>query len=60
MIILDKKNEQKLKLLTKIIITKNVGNSDDQNKKIKSRKKIFNNIKMMTFERKDINFDLNN
>ena len=59
-IILDKKNEQKLKLLTKIIITKNVGNSDDQNKKIKSRKKIFNNIKMMTFERKDINFDLNN
>lgn len=59
-IILDKKNEQKLKLLTKIIINKNVGNSDDQNKKIKARKKIFNNIKMMAFERKDINFDLNN
>ena len=59
-IILDKKIEQKLKLLSKIIITKNVGNSDDQNKKIKTRKKIFNNIKMMAFERKDINFDLNN
>ena len=59
-IILDKKIEQKLKLLSKIIINKNVGNSDDQNKKIKTRKKIFNNIKMMTFERKDINFDLNN
>ena len=59
-IILDKKIEQKLKLLSKIIINKNVGNNDDQNKKIKTRKKIFNNIKMMTFERKDINFDLNN
>jgi hypothetical protein len=59
-IILDKKIEQKLKLLSKIIITKNIENSDDQNKKIKTRKKIFNNIKMMAFERKDINFDLNN
>ena len=59
-IILDKKNEQKLKILSKIIISKNIGKSDDQNKKIKARKKIFNNIKMMAFERKDINFDLNN
>ena len=56
---LNKTNEQKLKLLSKYITMKKIGNNNDDNK-IKIRKKIFNNIKMMAFERKEINFVLNN
>ena len=57
---LNKSNEQKLKFLSKTIMAKNIGNNSDDDKKLKIRKKIFNNIKMMAYERKDINFDLNN
>ena len=57
---LNKSNEQKLKFLSKTIMAKNIGNNSDDDKKLKKRKKIFNNIKIMAYERKDINFDLNN
>ena len=57
---LNKSNEQKLKFLSKTIMAKNIGNNSDDDKKLIIRKKIFNNIKIMAYERKDINFDLNN
>ena len=61
-VILNKKNEEKLKTLTKYIIKKEIGKfgDNDENKKIQIKKKVFNNIKLMLFDRKEIKFDLNN
>ncbi len=61
-IILNKKNEEKLKILMKVIILKGVGKNEENNvdKKVHIRKKVFNNIKLMLFDRKEIKFDLNN
>ena len=64
---LDKNNEQKLKILGKYLIKNNFGkkeNEEEEEEEDKSkqfRKKIFNNIKMMIYERKekDIKFHLN-
>lgn len=60
--VLNKKSEEKLKLLMKCIILKDIGKNKENNvdKKIQIRKKVFNNIKMMCFDRKEIKFDLNN
>ena len=53
---LNKKEEEKLKNLTKLFISK-VKVSGNDNESFKLRKKIFNSIKMMIFERKDIKFE---
>ena len=60
--VLNKKNEEKLKLLMKCIIMKDIGKNEENNvdKKVQIRKQVFNNIKMMSFDRKEIKFDLNN
>ena len=52
---LNKTNEQKLKILTKILVTK-ILNQDEKNRVL--RKKIFNNIKTMIFNKKDIKFNI--
>ena len=46
----------------KVIILKGVGKNEENNvdKKVHIRKKVFNNIKLMLFDRKEIKFDLNN
>ena len=60
---LDKNNEQKMKILAKCIIKNNIGKYEnvEEEKKIKIRKKVFNNIKMMFYDKKekDIKFHLN-
>ena len=54
-VVLNKKNEEKLKNLAKIIINKIKIKNDDKN--IEKRKKIFNNIKTMIFDKKEIKID---
>ena len=60
---IDKINEQKLKILAKYIIKNNLGKNenDDEEKKMQLRKKVFNNVRMMLYEKKekDIKFHLN-
>jgi hypothetical protein len=63
---IDKNNEQKLKILAKCIMRSDIGKNtqnenDEEEKKIEVRKKVFNNIRMMFYERKekDIKFHLN-
>ena len=58
---LNKTSEEKLHLLTKLIITNDNEESEenDEEKKKENRKKIFKNIKMLYLDRKEINFDLN-
>ena len=60
---IDKNNEQKLKILAKYIIKNDLGKNEnvDEEKKLEVRKKVFNNIRMMFYERKekDIKFHLN-
>ena len=61
---LDKNNEQKLKLLGKYLIKNNIGKRENEHEEDKSkelRNKIFNNVKLMIYERKekDIKFHLN-
>ena len=52
---LNKTNEQNLKILTKILVTK-IPNKDEKNRLL--RKKIFNNIKTMIFNKKDIKLNI--
>ena len=70
-IMLNKKNEEMLKILLKCLIAKGIEKEQeekgeeeeqdkDENKKINLRKKVFNNVKLMLFDRKGIKFDLNN
>jgi hypothetical protein len=54
-VVLNKKNEEKLKNIAKIIINKIKIKNDDKN--IEKRKKIFNNIKTMIFDKKEIKID---
>jgi hypothetical protein len=63
---IDKNNEQKMKILAKCIMRSDIGKNtqnenDEEEKKIEVRKKVFNNIRMMFYERKekDIKFHLN-
>ena len=54
-VVLNEKNEEKLKNIAKIIINKIKIKNDDKN--IEKRKKIFNNIKTMIFDKKEIKID---
>ena len=54
---MNKENEQNLKNLAKILIQKLNKNPEDKNKNIELRKKVFNNIKIMTFDKKDVRFE---
>ena len=47
---MNKENEQSLKYLSKYIMQK-------FNKNNELRKKVFNNIKIMTFDKKDVRFE---
>ena len=55
---LNKKDEEKLKNLTKLLITKiKEKENGNDNKSLKLRKKIFNSVKMMMLAKKDIKFE---
>ena len=54
---LNKENEHDLKLITKIIKGKIKENNEDKNKSFELRKKVFNNIKTILFDKKDIKFE---
>ena len=56
-VVLNKEIEQKLKDITKLIIIKIKKNDDTENKGFELRKKIFNNIKLMLFDKKDIKLE---
>jgi len=58
-IALDNTSDQKLKTLFKIIKAKIKVNNNDKNKSFESMKKIFNNIKIFIFDKKDIKFEYN-
>ena len=56
---MNKESEQNLKNLTKILIKKLKVNNEDKNKSVELRKKMFNNIKIMAFDKKEVRFDYN-
>ena len=58
-IAMNKENEQNLKNLTKVLIKKLKTNNEDKNKSVELRKKMFNNIKIMAFDKKEVRFDYN-
>ena len=55
---LNKDIEKKLKVITKLIISKMKKDKENKNKSL-IRKKIFNNIKTLLFDKKDIKFEFN-
>ena len=56
---MNKESEQNLKNLTKVLIKKLKVNNEDKNKSVELRKKMFNNIKIMAFDKKEVRFDYN-
>ena len=58
-IAMNKENEQNLKNLTKVLIKKLKTNNEDKNKSVELRKKVFNNIKIMAYDKKEVRFDYN-
>ena len=56
---MNKESEQNLKYLTKVLIKKLKVNNEDKNKSVELRKKMFNNIKIMAFDKKEVRFDYN-
>ena len=56
---MNKESEQNLKNLTKVLIKKLKVNNKDKNKSVELRKKMFNNIKIMAFDKKEVRFDYN-
>ena len=58
-IAMNKENEQNLKNLTKVLIKKLKVNNEDKNKSVELRKKMFNNIKILAFDKKEVRFDYN-
>ena len=56
---MNKESEQNLQNLTKVLIKKLKVNNEDKNKSVELRKKMFNNIKIMAFDKKEVRFDYN-
>ena len=56
---MNKESEQNLQNLTKVLIKKLKTNNEDKNKSVELRKKVFNNIKIMAYDKKEVRFDYN-